>query len=71
MKNVLQSTERVANTDAAVLVRKSGVGKELVARYPLKAKSIDKPFIVLLTVPLCLKISSASLLVTKGRCKAS
>jgi len=47
MKNVLQSTERVAKTDATVLVTgESGVGKELVARYIHEnSDRLDKPFI--------------------------
>ena len=47
MKDVLQSTERVAKTDATVLVLgESGVGKELVARYVHEnSERVDKPFI--------------------------
>jgi two-component system response regulator FlrC len=47
MKNVLQSTERVAKTDATVLILgESGVGKELVARYIHEnSDRVDKPFI--------------------------
>ena len=47
MKNVLLSTERVAKTDATVLILgESGVGKELVARYIHEnSERIDKPFI--------------------------
>lgn len=47
MKNVLQSTERVAKTDATVLILgESGVGKELVARFIHEnSDRIDKPFI--------------------------
>ncbi len=47
MKNVLQSTERVANTDATVLILESGEEKRISCPlYPREyVIEFDKPFI--------------------------